>query len=95
MSHLTFVKGKYPTHVTRFYPLKLFWVRWYKVLDTARGGGSFERATACGSALRKFTDAATGETSTRAGLQVYQIEGGELAETWLVFQVTSLGMPSG
>jgi hypothetical protein len=34
----------------------------------------------------KWTDSNTGETRTRAGMQVYRIEGGKLAETWLQFQ---------
>lgn len=37
----------------------------------------------------KWTDSTTGETRTMAGIQVYRIEAGKLAETWLVFQ--SLG----
>jgi SnoaL-like domain len=34
----------------------------------------------------KWTDASTGETRTRAGMQAYRIDGGKLAETWLMFQ---------
>ena len=34
----------------------------------------------------KWTDSNTGETQTRAGLQVYRIEAGKLAETWLMFR---------
>jgi hypothetical protein len=34
----------------------------------------------------KWTDATTGETRTRAGMQAYRIEDGKLAETWLMFQ---------
>lgn len=34
----------------------------------------------------KWTDAKTGETHTRAGMQIYRIEDGKLAETWLQFQ---------
>jgi hypothetical protein len=34
----------------------------------------------------KWTDPDTGETRTRAGMQVYRIEAGKLAETWLMFQ---------
>jgi hypothetical protein len=34
----------------------------------------------------KWTDAKTGEMRTRAGMQVYRIEAGKLAETWLQFQ---------
>ena len=30
-----------------------------------------------------WTDASTGETRTRAGMQLYRVEGGKLAETWL------------
>ena len=31
----------------------------------------------------KWTHSGTGETRTRAGMQLYRIEGGKLAETWL------------
>jgi hypothetical protein len=31
----------------------------------------------------KWTDASTGEARTRAGMQLYRIERGKLAETWL------------
>ena len=31
----------------------------------------------------KWTDPKTGATGTRAGMQVYRIEAGKLAETWL------------
>src|ERR1700734_3434665 len=34
----------------------------------------------------KWTDAKTGATRTRADIQVYRIEGGKVAETWLQFQ---------
>lgn len=34
----------------------------------------------------KWTDSKTGETRTRAGMQVYRIEAGKLAETWLMLQ---------
>ncbi len=34
----------------------------------------------------KWTDASTGETRTRAGMEVYRIADGKLAETWLMFQ---------
>ena len=34
----------------------------------------------------KWTDAKTGEAQTQAGLQLYRIEDGKLAETWLQFQ---------
>jgi hypothetical protein len=30
-----------------------------------------------------WTDASTGETRTRASMQLYRVEGGKLAETWL------------
>jgi hypothetical protein len=33
-----------------------------------------------------WNDAATGDPITRAGLQVYRIECGKIAETWLMFQ---------
>ncbi len=33
-----------------------------------------------------WTDSNTGETRTRAGMQVYRIETGKLAETWLMLQ---------
>ena len=33
----------------------------------------------------KWTDPTTDETRTRAGMQVYRIEAGKLAETWLMF----------
>jgi hypothetical protein len=32
----------------------------------------------------KWTDPNTGETRTRAGMQVYRIEAGKLVETWLM-----------
>lgn len=41
----------------------------------------------------KFTDPKTGETRTQAGMQVYRIEGGKLAETWLMFQQLGLAWP--
>ena len=31
----------------------------------------------------RWTDASTGEARTRAGMQLYRVEGGKLAETWL------------
>ena len=34
----------------------------------------------------KWTDVATGEKRSRAGLQAYRIEDGKLAETWLALQ---------
>ena len=36
-----------------------------------------------------WNDASTGEKRTRAGMQLYRIEGGKLAETWLTLR--SLG----
>ena len=33
----------------------------------------------------KWTDPKTGQPGTRAGMQVYRIEAGKLAETWLMF----------
>ncbi|AGA28264.1 nuclear transport factor 2 family protein [Singulisphaera acidiphila] len=32
---------------------------------------------------RMWTDPSTGETRTQAGMQLYRVEGGKLAETWL------------
>ena len=34
----------------------------------------------------KWTDLKTGEARTRAGMQVYRIEAGKFAETWLMLQ---------
>jgi hypothetical protein len=34
----------------------------------------------------KWTDANTCETRTRAGMQIFRIEAGKLAETWVMFQ---------
>ncbi len=34
----------------------------------------------------KWTDQASGELRSRAGMQSYRIEGGKLAETWVLFQ---------
>jgi hypothetical protein len=36
--------------------------------------------------MLKWTDAKTGETRTRAGMQLYRIEAGKLAETWLMLR---------
>jgi hypothetical protein len=47
---------------------------------------SFEGNRAWFRFTLKWTDANTGETHTRAGMQVYRIEGGKLVETWLQFQ---------
>ena len=47
----------------------------------------YDHEIASGRAWFRFTlmwkDTATGETRTRAGMQVYRTEGGRLAETWL------------
>jgi hypothetical protein len=32
---------------------------------------------------RMWTDPSTGERRTQAGMQLYRVEGGKLAETWL------------
>jgi hypothetical protein len=47
---------------------------------------SFEGNRAWFRFTLKFTDSKTGETRTRAGMQVYRVEDGKLAETWLIFQ---------
>jgi SnoaL-like domain len=47
---------------------------------------SFERNRAWFRFTLKWTDSKTGETHTRAGMQVYRIESGKLVETWLQFQ---------
>jgi hypothetical protein len=47
---------------------------------------SFEGDRAWFRFTLKWTDANTGETHTRAGMQVYRIQGGKLAETWLQLQ---------
>ena len=41
----------------------------------------------------KWTDAKTGETRTRAGMQIYRIEAGKLAETWAVFKPVGSAWP--
>jgi hypothetical protein len=41
----------------------------------------------------KWTDSNTGETRTRAGLQVNRIAAGKLAETWLMFRPLSSAWP--
>jgi hypothetical protein len=41
----------------------------------------------------KFADPTTGETRTRAGMQVYRVEAGKLAETWLMFQPLGSAWP--
>jgi hypothetical protein len=41
----------------------------------------------------KWTDAKTGEARTRAGMQVYRIDGGRLVETWLMFQPLGSAWP--
>jgi predicted SnoaL-like aldol condensation-catalyzing enzyme len=47
---------------------------------------SFEGNRAWFRFTLKWTDSKNGETRTRAGMQVYRIEDGKLAETWLMFQ---------
>jgi len=54
---------------------------------------SFEGDRAWFRFTLKFTDPKTGETRTRAGVQVYRIEAGKLAETWLVFQQPGSAWP--
>ena len=46
---------------------------------------SFEGDRAWFRLTAKWTDPETGETRTRAGMQVYRIEAGKLAETWTKF----------
>jgi hypothetical protein len=41
----------------------------------------------------KWTDANTGEARTRAGMQVYRVEGGRLAETWLMLDKLGSAWP--
>lgn len=41
----------------------------------------------------KWTDPKTGEPRTRAGVQVYRIEAGKLAETWLMLQPLGSAWP--
>jgi hypothetical protein len=41
----------------------------------------------------KWTDSSTGENRTRAGMQVYRIEAGKLAETWLMLQPLGSAWP--
>jgi hypothetical protein len=43
--------------------------------------------------MLKWTDAKTGETRTRAGMQLYRIEAGKLAETWAVFKPLGSAWP--
>jgi hypothetical protein len=47
---------------------------------------SFEGERAWFRFAFKWPDPKTGEARTRAGMQVYRIEAGKLAETWLVLQ---------
>jgi len=54
---------------------------------------SFEGDRAWFRFTLKFTDPKTGETRTRAGMQVYRSEGGKLAETWLMFQQLGSAWP--
>ena len=53
---------------------------------------SFEGDRAWFRFTLKFTDPKTGETRTRPGMQVYRIEAGKLAETWLIVPTARLGM---
>lgn len=41
----------------------------------------------------KWSDASTGEPRTRAGMQMYRIEAGKLAETWLTVQPLGSAWP--
>src|SRR5271170_2805975 len=41
----------------------------------------------------KWTDPKTGEPRSRAGMQSYRIEGGKLAETWLILQPLGSAWP--
>lgn len=41
----------------------------------------------------KWTDPSTSETRTRAGMQAYRVEGGKLAETWLLLQKLGSAWP--
>ena len=54
---------------------------------------SFEGDRAWFRFTLKFTDPKTAETRTRAGMQVYRIEAGKLAETWLTFQQPGSAWP--
>jgi hypothetical protein len=47
---------------------------------------AFERDRAWFRFTLQWTDKSTGETRTRAGMQLYRIESGKLAETWLMFE---------
>ena len=47
---------------------------------------SFEGGRAWFRFAFKWTDPKTGEARSRAGMQSYRIEGGKLAETWLMLQ---------
>jgi hypothetical protein len=53
---------------------------------------SFERDRAWFRFTLKFTDL-SGETRTRAGMQVYRIEADKLVETWLMFQEQGSAWP--
>jgi len=61
----------------------------YDLIPSCVGGGN----RAWFRFTLKFTDPKTGETRTRAGMQVYRIEGGKLAETWLMFQQPGSAWP--
>ncbi len=54
---------------------------------------SFEGNRAWFRFTLKWKDAATGEARSRAGMQVYRVEDGKLAETWLMFQPLGSAWP--
>jgi SnoaL-like protein len=54
---------------------------------------SFEGNRAWFRFTLKWTDSNSGESRTRAGMQVYRVEGGKLAETWLQFQPLASAWP--
>jgi hypothetical protein len=60
--------------------------RWERVWHEGQYDHTFEGNRAWFRFTLKWTDSSAGETRTRAGMQVYQIESGKLAETWLMFQ---------
>jgi len=54
---------------------------------------TFEGNRAWFRSTLKWTATATGEKRTRAGMQLYRVEAGKLAETWLMFQQLGLAWP--
>jgi hypothetical protein len=54
---------------------------------------SFEGNRAWFRFTLKWADAKTGETRTRAGMQIYRIDAGKLAETWLMLQPLGSAWP--